>query len=526
MNEPAQRANPPAAHRSLPATNRSRTLAVLIVIGAMLAGLALTAVLGPHRYTLDDTRSGDPQLAEFVATLLEDSQSVSGISVTTIQPQGAVSAGLGAAAPGAETPIELGSITKTFTGSLLAIAVDKNEVRLSDPVGDYLPKLQGTATGQLTLEQLATHRAGLPSVLPSELLTGVIASTLRGDVDPYRGYTTARVIEEAGALEPAQNPEYEYSNLGIALLGHAVAEAAGADSWAALAQARIFEPVGMKSTVIASNLDALPTDRAIGHTSNGFVAAPWLSEGFAPAGTSTWTTATDMTRYAQAILNGTVPGPQALTPIADAGAPSRIGLAWTTIVDPELPRLLYHNGGTAGFRTNLTVDLEANRAVFVVGDSEREMQNVGFHLVSDQWPEGSFSAGSGPPIVGLALLLVVAAQAIGTVLSLTKRQKSSAGEGQHSAARTDRVSILTALLLLAPLGYFLVRAGPWGLLPGLAAGAVLGVAAAATVLTALRWQQWPWWKPGVWHRINAGFTAALTLGVVALTLAGLGLSAG
>jgi len=65
----------------------------------------------------------------------------------------------------AETLFEIGSITKTFTGILLADMVIKGEVKLEDPISKYLPpsvRLSEFDGKQITLKDLATHSSALP----------------------------------------------------------------------------------------------------------------------------------------------------------------------------------------------------------------------------------------------------------------------------------------------------------------------------------------------------------------------------
>ena len=74
----------------------------------------------------------------------------------------------------ADTRFEIGSVTKTFTGLLLADMAERGEVDLSDPIGSYLPDSVDTpdADGQpIELRHLAIHTSGLPH-LPSNFAPG------------------------------------------------------------------------------------------------------------------------------------------------------------------------------------------------------------------------------------------------------------------------------------------------------------------------------------------------------------------
>jgi CubicO group peptidase (beta-lactamase class C family) len=84
--------------------------------------------------------------------------------------------------------LEIGSVTKTFTATLLADMVGRGEVSLTDPVAGLLPPEASVPSRngrQISLEDLATHTSGLPRN-PSNL-----PSTNPGD--PYAGYTVAQL---------------------------------------------------------------------------------------------------------------------------------------------------------------------------------------------------------------------------------------------------------------------------------------------------------------------------------------------
>jgi serine-type D-Ala-D-Ala carboxypeptidase/endopeptidase len=139
----------------------------------------------------------------------------------------------------ADTIFEIGSITKVFTSLLLADMVERGEVALDDPVEDYLPDSVTVPSYNgrvITLVDLATHTAGLPRMPP-------VANP--GDVGADRiyeilsGYTLLR--------EPGE--QFEYSSLGVGLLGHVLSLRAGL-SYEELLRTRVFEPLGMDSTTI------------------------------------------------------------------------------------------------------------------------------------------------------------------------------------------------------------------------------------------------------------------------------------
>ena len=138
--------------------------------------------------------------------------------------------------PAAETLFEIGSITKVFTGLLLAIAVVRREVTLDTPVNALLPGQDAIPSRdgvQITMEHLATHRSGLPRS-PVGLLS-------EGSRRPARrGPTPTRSGRRSGCSRPFRRPGCDmlrapgriaYSNLGAGLLGLALVAAAGAPSY-------------------------------------------------------------------------------------------------------------------------------------------------------------------------------------------------------------------------------------------------------------------------------------------------------
>src|SRR5664279_3682349 len=138
---------------------------------------------------------------------------------------------------------EVGSITKAFTGTLLADMVLRHEVALDDPVAKYvpgwtLPSYQGRA---ITLLDLATHTSGLPS-LPDNFRPA-------DSEDPYVDYTEIQLTDflRTHVLRRAPGSQYEYSNLGMALLGLVLAKRAGVP-YEALLRQRILEPLKMHNT--------------------------------------------------------------------------------------------------------------------------------------------------------------------------------------------------------------------------------------------------------------------------------------
>lgn len=156
-------------------------------------------------------------------------------------------------APDADTVFEIGSISKVFTGTAFAGLIDAGVVALDEPVsallpGWHIPEYQGRV---ITLKDLVTHRSGLPR-MPGTDLRGVVDLLLMRVLrDPYKYRTpeTVRAFLADYELPRAPGEVDEYSNLGVGLLGYALAQRSQ-QSYEAMIVRMICDPLGMKDTRI------------------------------------------------------------------------------------------------------------------------------------------------------------------------------------------------------------------------------------------------------------------------------------
>jgi CubicO group peptidase (beta-lactamase class C family) len=196
----------------------------------------------------------------------------------------------------ADSLFEIGSVTKTFTGLLLAQMAVQRKLDLRDPVRDLLPPGAAAApTGfEITLLDLATHHSGLPS-RPDN--TGPSSES-----ESFTNYHVSDLydfIKRHGLSKPT-NPQFVYSNLGFAVLGAALANRART-SYAELLRREITGPLGMNDTVIS----LLPEQRGRFMQGYGYYGRPtpaWDLDAFASAD-GVRSTAGDMLTYLEAQLH-------------------------------------------------------------------------------------------------------------------------------------------------------------------------------------------------------------------------------
>lgn len=245
---------------------------------------------------------------------------------------------------------EIGSITKTMTATLLASLVEDGVLALDDEIGRWL---DAGPQARITLEQLATHTSGLPRLAPNQPTD---------EVNPYRDFTAERAEEGLRATVRTPDAGHLYSNFGYQLLGLVLARASGQRYQDLLAE-RLLGPLGMTRSGVGG---AGRGTRISGHA-GGKPVGHW---DFAlPGQGAVEATIGDLARYLAACL--TPPrGPLGTAirlcqqPRVRIGGTTAGGLAWI-ITDG----LLFHNGGTGGFASSLTIDQGAGHAVAALVNS-------------------------------------------------------------------------------------------------------------------------------------------------------------
>lgn len=278
-------------------------------------------------------------------------------------------------APSADTIFQIGSITKTFTATLLAEAVDHHEVKLDTPVAKLLPgfTIPSRNGKPITLGELAMQDSGLPR-LPGNL-------DMANVHDPYADYDAAKLKDFLSKYKLQRDPgaSYEYSNLGVGLLGFALARRAGT-TYDKLLRTRIFKPLGMTSSSATFSMP-LNADWAMGHDESGKPAKPWHLDALAGAGAIN-STGADMLRYLEANLGQGHGALQAAMQLAHQprraiGGDERIGLAWMTRHDKD-GDVVWHNGMTGGYASFIGFSANGRHGVVILTNIQQSVDDLGF----------------------------------------------------------------------------------------------------------------------------------------------------
>ena len=281
---------------------------------------------------------------------------------TVVHGTGEKAAGQGP--PDAATLFQTGSVTKVFTALALAEAVTRGELSLDTKLGELLPggRQRSAAAERVTLGQLASHTSGLPA-LPK----GLRRRALRDRLDPYRNFTTDDLLAALAQARLRSEPgrRVRYSNFGAALLGEALSRRAGIP-YADLIAERVTGPLGLHDTV--AHLDpARLARRATGHSRPRRPVPDWDLGGMPGAG-ALYSTVTDLlTLGRKQLAPDTTPLCEALRlvqqPQARGNRWVQVGLGWHLIPVRGSPlTALWHNGGTGGFASHVSLVPDARSA--------------------------------------------------------------------------------------------------------------------------------------------------------------------
>ncbi|WP_353829285.1 serine hydrolase domain-containing protein [Agromyces sp. SYSU T0242] len=268
-----------------------------------------------------------------------------------------------------QTVFEVGSVTKLLTGLLLPMAVEAGEVRLDDPVGAYLA-LGDSPVAEATLEELATHRSGLPLTVGDEATRIEIRDAWTFGGAPFHA-SVDELLELARAQPAEPTSRAVYSMLGPALLGHALAAAAGTD-YATLVRERLLEPLGMDGASLPTGDADLSPEIAAGHARDHRPAAHWADTGWAPS-VGLHATLPDLIALARAVLSGGLGESPALDPVADGpNSQQQMGYLWFLARNGERT-LVGTRATTGGFAAVFFVDRDAGEAVIVLANEARQL---------------------------------------------------------------------------------------------------------------------------------------------------------
>ncbi|MCP4212878.1 MAG: alpha/beta fold hydrolase [Halieaceae bacterium] len=358
------------------------TLIDVLFLPAVQSVMPLVADTGDFSYSPPEDQDIDPEalaeLVEIVSGYVEE-EKVVGAELAVVKNRKIVlHEAFGWQDKENEMDMETGSLynirsmTKPITGMAIQMLVDEGKLALDDRVADYLPSFDNDRSGEITVEQLLSHRSGLPL---STVMSGL------ADIDSLKA-----LADDAGVQGPEIEPgsAFQYSDTGSDVLGALVEEISGMPL-AEFMQERILDPLAMADTLTRIEEGDPRVDRIV---SAYFGSTDSWSRFWGPGdepiypftmgSQSVYSTVSDYARFLAFWLDGGHVGGQQLL------SPEAVERALTPVVESNMP------GGFPGLR----LDYGQQWIVYVPEDApEREGEMILFgHSGSDgtwawAWPE-------------------------------------------------------------------------------------------------------------------------------------------
>lgn len=275
----------------------------------------------------------------------------------------------------------IGSNTKAFTGTALALLEAQGKLSLNDKVKKWVTDFQvydTWVTKELTIRDLISHRMGY--------------ETFQGDFMYFDSdLSYAELKEKFGMIKPNYGfrSRWGYTNAGFAIAGEIIQKASGM-SYSEFITSQIFQPVGMKNSIASSNQYAGAPNIAKAHTvAEGILKKiPYGNlDNMAPAG-SIGSSAYDMGLWAKTLLANGEPDGKGIFPPAAVQAPMQphsilgsgghpynrahfylYGLGWF-LQSYEGRKLVEHTGGVNGFVTSFTLVPEEKIGIVVLTNTD------------------------------------------------------------------------------------------------------------------------------------------------------------
>jgi CubicO group peptidase (beta-lactamase class C family) len=349
-----------------------------------LAAAVLATLIGglrAQRTTPTAATSPDPRFDRVVAALQEKMTElgIPGVALGVLADGEVRTRGFGVTNVDHPLPVtddtlfQIGSISKTFTGTAIMRLVERNQLRLDDPIRKHLPNFKvkdAEASARATVRDALTHMGGW-----------------EGDFfdDPSSGDDALqRIVERMTTLEQTAKvgEMWGYNNAGFYLAGRVIEVVTGKPFERALREL-VLDPIGLE-TAYFFPADVMTRRFAVGHGApkgQPAVIGPWPIPRAANAAGGITTNVASMLRYAAFHMSdGTARGAQVLSPsslqqmrsaiVPKAGTDLTMGLTWhlsragnVTVVE--------HGGGTNGQISQLRLVPERQWAVAIVTNSGR-----------------------------------------------------------------------------------------------------------------------------------------------------------
>ncbi len=298
---------------------------------------------------------GDKDRPQFMGSILVDQD------VETLLDQGYGYANLEWQIPNSSvTKFRLGSMTKQFTAACVLLLEDWGKFKTSDPIKRYLPDAPA-AWDKITIHHLLTQTSGILNYtnFADYLATQSLPATPEELI--------ARFRDKPLEFQSVEQWNYSYSDSNYVLLGFLIEKVSGLN-YADFVQQNIFIPLGMKDSGYDVAGMVLPR-RASGYqpTSRGFDNASYVDTSVLYAAGALYSTTHDLLRWGQGLFGGRLLSSASLEKMTTPMNEQNYACGLIVRIDNG-HKIIWHNGGFKGFRTNMTYHPDDKLTVIVLGN--------------------------------------------------------------------------------------------------------------------------------------------------------------
>jgi len=261
-----------------------------------------------------------------------------------------------------DTKFRIGSITKSFTATVIMQLAAEGKLQLDDPISKHLPDYRKDTGARVTITHLLNHTSGIPSFTSKP---AIMKDT--GGFDGVAAFVKKACSDD---LEFEPGTRYAYNNSGYYLLGAIIEQLTG-QTYAEAVQARVLGPLGMKDTGYDVSATVLPK-RASGYASTpgGSVNAAYLDMALPYAAGSLYSTVEDLYRWDRAFYGDTLMPAELKQKMLTPGL-QNYGFGWVIAPmklhdDKALVPGVFHSGGINGFSSLLVRVPERKETVILL----------------------------------------------------------------------------------------------------------------------------------------------------------------
>jgi CubicO group peptidase (beta-lactamase class C family) len=269
----------------------------------------------------------------------------------------------------------IGSITKVFTTSLLAILIDKGIVKLDDRLEDFLQL--SNFSSDITLKELATHTSGLPRLPPNMIIDLIFSKK-----NPYKYFSEKRLLNFFSKYyEANRNKIFEYSNLGIGVLGFIMGQATG-NSYSSLLNTYIIKPLNLhETTTILADLEE---KKIVTCYNKNKISKPWDFNALVSAG-GIYSTSENLVQFLEYQMSNSIF--EILHKPHYIGKDATIGLGWH-IKNQNGHEIHWHNGAASGYTSICLFNKSLNIGVSILSNfslnsftNQSSVDHIGLNLM-------------------------------------------------------------------------------------------------------------------------------------------------